>query len=222
MLNQKEERSLVMSSEKKAGPIRLVVTLGLAGLFSGLVLVLAYLATLPLIKRNQERALEAAIYQVLPGAETRKIFIEKDGKLVEAESAEGEEAVYGGYDAGGKLVGYGIPAAGSGFQDTISLIYGYDPFKQQIIGMQVLESRETPGLGDKIVGDQKFHGNFKALEVLPEIVAVASGTKAKENEVDSISGATISSKAVVKILNLGNERWKKLIDEKTESEGKAE
>ena len=87
--------------------------------------------------------------------------------------------------------------------------------------MEVLESRETPGLGDKIVKDQNFLGNFKALEVVPEIIAVASGTKSKENEVDSISGATISSKAVVRIMNAGNEHWKKLIDEKTESEGQA-
>ena len=210
-----------MPSEDKAGPIRLIATLGLAGLFSGLILVSAYLATQPLIKRNQEEALEAAIYRVLPGAETRKVFVEKDGKLVEAPSAEGVEAIFAGYDPDGKLVGYGITSAGSGFQDVIDLIYGYDPYKKQVIGMEVLESRETPGLGDKIVKDQNFLGNFKALEVVPEIIAVASGTKSKENEVDSISGATISSKAVVRIMNAGNEHWKKLIDEKTESEGQA-
>ncbi|MFH1964579.1 MAG: FMN-binding protein [Acidobacteriota bacterium] len=210
-----------MASENRAGPIRLIVTLGLAGFFSGLVIVSVFLATQPLIKRNQAEALEAAIYRVLPGAENRKIFVEQDGKLVEAQSADGAEAVFAGYDPGGKLIGYGIPSAGAGFQDTISLIYGYDPYKKQIIGMQVLESRETPGLGDKIIKDQNFLDNFKALVVVPEILSVATGTKANENEVDSISGATISSKAVVKILNTGNARWKKLIDEKTESEGQA-
>jgi len=208
-----------MSSENRAGPVRLILTLGLAGLFSGLVIVSVYLATQPLIKKNQEEALEAAIYRVLPGAETRKIFVEEEGKLVEASSAEGVDAVYGGFDPDGNLVGYGIPSSGSGFQDTISLIYGYDPFDKKVIGMQVLESRETPGLGDKIIKDQNFLDNFKALVVDPVIVSVASGTKTQENEVDSISGATISSKAVTKIINQGNEKWRKLIDEKTESEG---
>lgn len=211
-----------MPSENRAGPIRLIVTLGLAGLFSGLVLVSVFLATQPLIKRNQVEALEAAIYRVLPGAETRKVFVEQDGKLVEAQSADGVEAVFAGYDPGGKLVGYGIPAAGGGFQDIISLIYGYDPYEKQIIGMQVLESKETPGLGDKIIKDQNFLDDFKALKVEPEILVVAPGTGADTNEVDSISGATISSKAVVKIINQGNEKWRKLIDEKTESEGQAE
>ncbi len=211
-----------MSSENRAGPLRLIATLGLAGLFSGLVLVSVFLATQPLIKRNQEEALEAAIYQVLPGAETRKIFVEKGGELVEADSAEGEDAVYAGYDGSGKLVGYGIPSSGAGFQDTISLLYGYDPFEKKVVGMQVLESRETPGLGDKIIKDQDFLDDFSALEVEPEIKAVAAGTKSGANEVDSISGATISSKAVVNIINQGNDKWRKLIDEKTESEGQAE
>jgi len=211
-----------MSSEKSAGPIRLIITLGLAGLFSGLVLVSVFLATQPLIKRNQEEALEAAIYRVLPGAETRKIFVEEDGKLVETESADGAEAVYAGYDSNGKLVGYGIPSSGTGFQDTISLIYGYDPYEEKIIGMQVLESRETPGLGDKIIKDQDFLDNFSALEIDPQVEAVASGTKSEANEVDSISGATISSKAVVNIINDGNDKWRQLIDERTESEGQAE
>lgn len=211
-----------MASENRAGPIRLIVTLGLAGFFSGLVIVSVFLATQPLIKRNQVEALEAAIYTVLPGAETRKIFVEQDGKLVEVQSTDGVEAVFAGYGPGGKLIGYGIPSAGSGFQDTISLIYGYDPYKKQIIGMQVLESKETPGLGDKIIKDQDFLDDFKTLKVEPEILLVASGTRANANEVDSISGATISSKAVVKILNQGNEKWRKLIDEKTESEGQAE
>jgi H+/Na+-translocating ferredoxin:NAD+ oxidoreductase subunit G len=211
-----------MSSENSAGPIRMIITLGLAGLFSGLVIVSVFLATQPLIKKNQEEALEAAIYRVLPGSETRKVFIEKEGKLAEADSAEGSEAIFAGYNSSGKLVGYGIPSAGSGFQDTISLIYGYNPFEKKIIGMQVLESRETPGLGDKIIKDLDFLDNFTALEVEPEILSVASGTRTKANEVDSISGATISSKAVVKIINQGNQKWKKLIDEKTESEGQAE
>ena len=86
----------------------------------------------------------------------------------------------------------------------------------------MLESKETPGLGDKIIKDQDFLDDFKTLKVEPKILLVASGTRANANEVDSISGATISSKAVVKILNRGNEKWRKLIDEKTESEGQAE
>ena len=72
--------------------------------------------------------------------------------------------------------------------------------------MEVLESRETPGLGDKIIKDADFVGAFRDLAVEPAIVAVKSG-RSRDNEVDAISGATISSKAVVKIINASNQRW---------------
>lgn len=200
-----------MSSVKRAGPIRLIATLGIAGFVSGLILVTAYLATQPIILRNQARALEAAIYRVVPGSTTRKAFLVQDGKLVPEEGQAGasqpDNVVYGAYDSNGKLLGYAIPGEGAGFQDTISLIYGYDPHERKIIGLEILESRETPGLGDKIVKDQTFHANFQDLSVEPQVVAVKHGTKSADNEVDSISGATISSKAVVSIIQKENTRF---------------
>ena len=87
-----------------------------------------------------------------------------------------------------------------------------------IIGMEVLESKETPGLGDKIFKDQDFVANFSALNIDPEIVAVGSGKKTASHEVDSISGATISSKAVVKIINQGNDQWLELIESMLKAE----
>jgi electron transport complex protein RnfG len=40
----------------------------------------------------------------------------------------------------------------------------------------------------------------------PEVVLVKAG-RTRDNEVDAISGATISSKAIVRIINDANERW---------------
>ena len=73
--------------------------------------------------------------------------------------------------------------------------------------MEVLESRETPGLGDKIYKDAEFVGGFSALSVEPEIVAVKKGTKSQPNEIDAITGATISSKAIVRIINESHIAW---------------
>jgi electron transport complex protein RnfG len=188
----------------------MLVTLGLAGMFAGVALVGIYLFTLPRIERNRAEALEAAIYRVLPTARTRRAFVLRDGALAPYDGAEGrlpdEEAVYGGYDEGGRPVGFAIPAEGPGFQDIIKLIYGYDPSRQRVVGMEVLESRETPGLGDKIIKDETFVANFRDLAVQPEVVAVKRG-RSGDNEVDAISGATISSNAVVKIINEANARW---------------
>jgi electron transport complex protein RnfG len=197
-------------SASEAGPLRMMGTLGLAGMVSGLAIVGIFLLTQPRIERNRAEALEAAIFRVLHGASSRVAYVVRDSKLVPFESPDGglpkEPAVYAGYDASGKLVGFAIPAEGAGFQDTIQLIYGFDAKTRRVVGMEVLESRETPGLGDKIIKDAKFLANFHDLAVDPKVVVVKSGKKT-DNEVDAISGATISSKAVVKIINDSNQRW---------------
>ena len=72
--------------------------------------------------------------------------------------------------------------------------------------MQVLESRETPGLGDKIRKDHSFLDSFHDLAISPKVVAVKTGRK-HDNEVAASSGATISSVAVVRIINEANARW---------------
>lgn len=186
---------------------RLVATLGIAGLLSGLAIVGAYRVTLPTIQANQAEALRRAVFEVVPGAERLERLVVRDGALVPAGDAPADEpSVYGGYRADGAFVGYAVPADGAGFQDTIKLLYGYEPERGRIVGMQVLESRETPGLGDRIYKDQAFVDQFRDLAVEPSVVLVKVAPTAP-NQVDAITGATISSTAVVKIVNAGNERW---------------
>jgi electron transport complex protein RnfG len=187
---------------------RLVGTLGFAGLLSGLVIVFAFETTLPTITTHKAKVLREAVLKVLPGAIQMQRLVYRDGKLiVKEEEGQDEEFLFGGYDDEGRLLGYAIQRAGPGFQDVIHLIYGYLPAKRLVVGMQILESRETPGLGDKIYKDAAFVANFDALAVDPEIVAVKKGTKSAANEVDAITGATVSSKAVVRIVNEGNACW---------------
>lgn len=198
---------------------RLILTLTVAGLFSGLAIVGAYQVTQPMIRENNARALRQAVLEVVPGAETLQPLVWSDGTLrvPGAEGADGKPesegagagdlpTIYGAYKSDGSFVGYAIPGAGAGFQDSIRLIYGYAPGSQRIVGMQILESRETPGLGDRIYKDPDFVAEFRDLAVRPAIEAVKGHGEAP-HQVDAITGATISSKAVVSILNAGNEEW---------------
>lgn len=190
---------------------RLVLTLAAAGLFSGLAIVGAYRLTLPTIQANQAEALRRAVFQVLPGAERMERLVwqmeNETGRLVPASGTTGSEpSVYAGYTADGRFVGYAVPASGAGFQDTIRLLYGYDPERDRIVGMEVLESRETPGLGDRIYKDEAFVGRFRDLAVQPRVELVKEAPTAP-HQVDAITGATISSKAVVDIVNSGNQEW---------------
>ena len=195
---------------KEAAPssARLIATLAIAGLISGIAIIGIYESTLPTITANKARELREAVFKVLPGVSRMQALVNRDGQLVAvAEPAKDEPVVYGGYDDAGDFVGYAMPGAGPGFQDTIALLYGYKPNEKLVVGMEILESRETPGLGDKIYKDMDFVDDFFALAVEPEIVAVKKGTKTSPNHVDAITGATISSKAVVRIINETHVSW---------------
>ncbi|WP_455198810.1 FMN-binding protein, partial [Kaarinaea lacus] len=108
------------------------------------------------------------------------------------------------------LQGIAAEAAAQGYADTIVLLYGYNPDCECITGINILKSAETPGLGDKIFKDREFIANFKALDArLNEernalnnpIVTVKHGKKTEPWQIDAISGATVSSRAVGKALN---------------------
>ena len=201
---------------------RLVLTLTVAGLLSGLIIVSVYQWALPIIRANNAAALRRAVFEVLPGAERMQRLVWRDGSLSadgdgeeeggdangagDGDGAAAEEVVYGGYSADGEFVGYAIEGAGAGYQDTIRLLYGYEPAGERVVGMEILESRETPGLGDKIYKDQDFVRQFRDLSVRPKVELVKEEAQAP-NQVDAITGATISSATVVSIINAGNATW---------------
>ncbi len=207
---------LVISKKSEPSSFKLVLTLAFAGLVSGLGIVGIYEYTKPIIAQNKLRALKRAVFEVVPGAsEVKKMVPTPDGGLKPVPFESKEEGVYAAYNSDGELVGYGVVGEGPGFQDTIRLIYGYNPKTGKIIGMKVLDSRETPGLGDKIYKDQKWvRDNFSSLTPAPK-VEVIKGRKPGEpkapNQIDAITGATISSRAVVNIINRAHQKWKKYL-----------
>ena len=210
MDEQKQKQLAAAAADDSPSPLRLILSMGGIGLVSGVLIVMTFQFTLPFIIANREAALEKAIVEVLPGATTQRPFNAVDGKLEPATmDSPAAKKYYVGYDENGGIVGVALQASGQGFQDTISLLYGYSPAKNAVIGFKVLESKETPGLGDKIISDAKFLANFEALHVevneaetgvVHPIKMVKAGEKNSPWEVEAITGATISSRAVSKIL----------------------
>ncbi len=189
---------------------RMLRTLGLVAMLSGLLVVLTYRFTLPMIEENKRLLIERALFKVIPGAVTRQDFVITELGIRKAgQDAEGV-TLYAGYDQEGRLKGVALEAAAAGYQDVIRVLYGYDPYCQCIRGIQVLKMAETPGIGDKIIKDANFQQNFVALEARAHvsgkglehaIVPVKSGTKTEPWQIDAISGATITSNAVARMLN---------------------
>ena len=187
---------------------RLALTLAFAGLVSGLALVGVYELTMPRIRANQAEALRKAVFEVVPGADSMRKLVREGEALVPSEDER--PGVYAAY-RGGAFTGFAVPAEGPGFQDTIRLLFGLSPDGTKVIGMRVLESRETPGLGDKIFKDLKFVAQFDDLAVDPEVQVVKPGSGTETglpHQIDAITGATISSKAVARIINDANTAWR--------------
>ncbi len=198
-------------------PMRMILVMGSVGLISSLLLVYTYRTTAPYIEANRAAYLQQSVFAVLPGAVQKRTFVPADGQDLAASEDENPqgERYFAGYDADGNLIGIAIEAQGQGYADVIRLLYGYDPACACVIGMKVLESKETPGLGDKIDKDPSFLSNFERLSValtedmtglLRRLELVKPGAREEDWQVAAITGATISSRAVTEIIDRSSER----------------
>jgi len=190
----------------------MVVVMGSVGLIASAILVTTFRITTPYIEANRRTYLENAILDVIPGAVRFSSFEIADDAVVPATEPRG---LYAGFDSSGTLAGIAIEAQGQGYQDVIRLLYGYSPACECVVGMKVLESKETTGLGDKIEKDHVFQSNFDALQVkvdelgsalLMNIELVKRGAKTHPWEIEAITGATVSSRAVTRIMGESAER----------------
>ena len=182
------------------------------GVMCALLIVLTYEGTLPRIERLKAEALEKAIFRVIPGITSTKAFqLNQNGSFSDSIHKESSgSVVYAGYDDKNQLIGVAVEASGQGYADIIRILYGYNHETQTIVGFYVLESKETPGLGDKIEKEEAFLENFKSLDVSliddfsaikNPVVTVKQGAKENAWEVDGITGATISSRAIGEIIS---------------------
>lgn len=203
--------------KKTASTFRLVATLAIAGALAGLLIVVVNQHTKPIIDKYKAEQLKKAVYEVLPGVERYNTFYLVDGALsfTLPEGAKESEykRIYVGYDTSGQISGVAVSRGESGFQDIVQVIFGFDPATRKLKGMKILDSRETPGLGDKIFKDMAFVDQFFAGPETPLVGVKIGAGKGKPNEIDTITGATISSKVVIDIINHGLEEWMPVIDQ---------
>jgi electron transport complex protein RnfG len=192
--------------------VKMVVVLTIVGLLSGGFLTFVYQQTVPEIENKAQQSLRRAIFVVLPEA--------VDYKELKLE----EEVIYQGIDKRGKKAGLAFLAAGSGFQGEIKVMIGMDQDLNKIQYIQVLESVETPGLGGRIAEDD-FQEQFEGATVKEKIElftgpkpkcvdTISQATPGIQTRVQAITGATISSKAVVDIINRKIAIIKKVVQER--------
>ena len=201
--------------EQQASTLKIYATLVGIALIAGLAIAFTHELTRPLVADSRAQLLTSAVLGVLPGAVSYRGYAQTpQGQLEPVPAATAKPAeVFAGFDAAGRLIGFAIAAEGMGYQDRIGLLYGLDPAAGVLLRLRVMESRETPGLGARIVDDEDFLRNFRGL-ALPfdadsglHPLRLAGRARAEAGDIDGITGATVSARAVVHIVNDSLAYW---------------
>jgi electron transport complex protein RnfG len=185
---------------------RMILVLTLVGLIAGGFLSGVATLTKEKIALNIQKEIESAIIKVIPGTtQNQKLYEEED------------LTIYQGKDADGQTTGYAVQTTGIGFQDKITLLYGIDRSRTKIIGLTIIEQKETPGLGAKITDRDVFLQFWKNRDINQPLTLrkppVNSLDQLGPSEINSITGATISSRKVLEIVNGSLERMEELQQE---------
>ena len=155
------------------------------------VVAAAFLALTDIVTREpiaeaQRQALRQALTQVLP----KHVNDSQDDAITMGENL----AIYPARDESRQVVGLAWEAiAPDGYSGTIRILVGVRP-EGAIHAIRVTFHRETPGLGDGIVDDEKWLGAFVGKGLSGTNWAV----KKDGGEFDQFTGATITPRAVVK------------------------
>ncbi len=128
---------------------------------------------------------------------------------------QGKKVFYSVYEASvnGKPAGWVAKAVGQGYADKIELLLGLDPGLNKITGLFILEQKETPGLGNKIVTPE-WRGQFIEKSIQSPLEVVKTGAETPY-EINAITGATISSRSVTEIINSAVKDLKKPLSGQT-------
>jgi RnfABCDGE-type electron transport complex G subunit len=102
--------------------------------------------------------------------------------------------------------------SGTGVQGQIEATIALSSDLERIRGLSIVGQKETPGLGSRI-GETEFLNKFKDKNIKNGLAIVAAGKAAADNEVDGITGATLSCNAFEDILNNETKRYVPMIEE---------
>ena len=172
---------------RKKGELTEIIRVGLI-LFAitaiaALILAGVNKVTSPVIEEQRAQKMQDAMKKVLPDAkEFNKVEFEIPESLCVTEIYESD-------------AGFVVMALPKGYGGEISMVVGIDE-NLTVTGISIISQSETAGLGAKCVDEEwqkQFAGKTENIEV--------SKNGAKGNQIDAISSATITSKAVTRGVN---------------------
>lgn len=170
-------------------PVTLIMSVVVTCLVAAAGLAATYGVTADRIAEQDRLAQEASLKKAMPEAASFEQIT--DAKIISAaQTSAGDVKVSGIFkalDPAGEELGWGIRLGSRGYGGYAQLVTGLDT-SGKLTGVSVLSHAETPGLGSKVMDNAGFLALFRDL---PEAFSAADVKK-----IDSISGATKSSRAV--------------------------
>ncbi len=188
--------------KSKISMILFVLILG-SVLTAALVSVDAY--TAPFIEKNRIIKLQKSILTALDISYTKGDLENVFAENIERKTVREKEF----YVSGNGNTAFEIQ--GSGLWGPIIAIIALLPDLKTIQGITIIHQEETPGLGARI-GEKDFLDRFKDKKLFPKLIVQPPGKASGENEVDGITGATLSCKAFEEIVNSESKKYISLIE----------
>lgn len=204
--------------EKTAAMGKDIAILVMITLVAGLLLGVAYSVTKDPIARAQAQAKEEAQSAVMSMADRYEtLYSSEEGgaqQIPEAVTNAMEDAGIGttkvtqidaALDKDGQLLGYVVTASDpDGYGGDVELMCGITPDKDGSVvieGISFLSLSETAGMGMR-AKDPEFADQFTGKEIAHgDALAYTKGGAEKDNEIDAISGCTITTSAVTDNVN---------------------
>ena len=165
--------------------------------------------TAPKIKANEEKKLQVNLMKIFDIP-----FNEKDENSIKQTFTENVEVVEKNdltyYKSKGNDIAFKI--AGPGAFGPLAGAMAVTSDLERLKGVTILSNSETPGLGTRIF-EEEYLKNYKGKKIVPEIKVLAGGGASNENEVDGITGATLTCVAFQNLINSEFKRVKPIISE---------
>ena len=153
------------------------------------------LYTAPRIEKNRVFKIKSRVLDALDIPYTSKDEVEKQfSESVETRGIRGKN-FYVSQD--GNIA---FEIVGSGLWGPMSGVLALLADLETIKGISIIHQEETPGLGGRIA-EQDYLDKFSGKKIVPELKITPPGKAGAENEVDGVTGATLSSKAFERMIN---------------------
>ena len=183
-------------------------------------LALANELTKDRVAANQRLAERKAILAALgaepgPGESADEAYLRLVAEILPEAGSPGQASPL--YRLGsGETAAYAAPVSGPGLWGGISAILAVDAPVSRIVGLELVSQNETPGLGGRI-GEAWFTAQFRGEALSGGRIRVRQGSGSGDadpgnGELDAVTGATLTSAAVERIVNAGLASFEALRD----------